>query len=360
MAENPKEEVIRPLLEKTLSLDPKTVDEKLKMYRTDYSPFVKWRLVYFRPITEGSLRASILCLLCITIGTNLLSIPYTMKMCGVALAIIIFVISAIISHWTLNMISETCLKEGYYDYSLLVHKYYGKTLILTTLVMCIFNNIGSSVCWYIIINVLSSNLLEYFGYAELFANERTAQFIIGILIVLFIQVPFCIHGTIRKFHVLSVIGSFFILYVLLVSIFEFPFYFERNYDSANIVYFNFDANFIQTFCIFFFAFGNHSTIMNALVELNPKTEKRVRLLTNYTSYSEMIIYFVTMLVGYFSTFEYTNPLYINRDYQSIFMIIGKFCFIGVMICNIGLYYYMITPYLELILDFKQNDEKSYK
>jgi hypothetical protein len=47
-----------------------------------------------------------------------------------------------------------------------------------------------------------------------------------------------------------------------------------------------------------------------------------------------------MFIGYFSTFDDTDDIYINRADQSIFMIFGKATFIILLICNIGLYYYM--------------------
>jgi amino acid permease len=223
--------------------------------------------------------------------------------------------------------------------------------------MCLINNFGSQIAWNKFISNILSNLLAYYGNPDFIISTEYTKLFLSIMIVLFIQVPICTLNTIARLHVLSILGCVLILYVILVSIFEFPYYFEQNFEWDKICYFNFNVDFLSVFCIFFFAFGNHSTIMNALSELYPKTDIRINKLVNYTSYSEMILYFITMFVGYFSTYNLTDEIYINREYQSPFMLVGKFLYMGVMICNIGLYYYMIKPFLEYVFRTRGNEKK---
>ena len=102
--------------------------------------------------------------------------------------------------------------------------------------------------------------------------------------------------------------------------------------------------------------------MNTINELFPKTQRRIKKLVNYTSFSEIFFYLITILVGYFSTYNETDEIYINRSYQSTFMVIGKFLYMGVMICNVCLYYYMIKPYLEYVygIEKEENDRTGIK
>jgi amino acid permease len=272
--------------------------------------------------------------------------PYTMRVLGVGTASIFFFISAGLTYWSLKLIADVSDKEGVYDYESLVAKYYGKTMIGLTIIMSIINSLGAIIAWNIFITDILSNLFDYFSISYIIYTADCTKYLIGLLVVILVQVPFCTFNNLANVHVLSIIGCVLIFYVFIVSICEFPYFLNKNFYWDRISYFNFNVNIPEYLCFFFFAFGNHSTITNAISELNPKTTKRIHMLIDYTNYSEIIIYFITMLVGYFSTFETTNAIYINREYQSIFMIIGKFLYIGVMISNIGLCYYMNLPYLD--------------
>lgn len=77
-------------------------------------------------------------------------------------------------------------------------------------------------------------------------------------------------------------------------------------------------------------------------------------LISYTFYSEVFIYLIVMLVAYFSTYEKTNQIFLDRGDTNIFFIIGKFFYVICLVCNVGLYYYMIRPSLECVL--KNNKE----
>jgi amino acid permease len=340
---NFEQEIKRPLLLHRLSSlsdeyrpskDKNILENKLE----------EWKAVYFQPITKGSLRASIFCLLCVTLGSSLLSMPYTMKACGVILSLIIFIICAILTGWTLNLIVKTAQKEDCYDYEKLVSIYYNKNLTILTGIMCLMNILGSMAAWNKFIFNITSDLSTYFSIDDFFIDTEYTKLLLSFLIVIFVQLPVCTLNKISNFYILSSFGSLFVIYIVIVSIFEFPFYFRRNFAWEKINYFDFNFNFIQIFCIFFFAFGNHSTIMNAMGELRDK--RKVTKLAKYTQGVEYVLYLITIVVGYFSTFDDTQEIYINREGQSIFMVVGKIIFILVMICNIGLYYYMVKPFLE--------------
>ena len=122
--------------------------------------------------------------------------------------------------------------------------------------------------------------------------------------------------------------------------FEFPSYFRKNYDYEKISLFNVNANVFQTFCIFFYAFGNHPIFLTVTDEMNNKENNSINKLAKYSFNLQLILFIGVMFIGYFSTFDQTEDIYINRADQSIFMVIGKAFFIILLLCNIGLYYYM--------------------
>jgi amino acid permease len=195
--------------------------------------------------------------------------------------------------------------------------------------------------------------LDYSQILDSLQTSSYAKFLISLVFVLLLQLPVCTIESFAQLHILSLVGAFMLFYVVLVSIFEFPFYFKKYFQPEKVNYFNLNVNIFQTFCVFFFAFGNHTSILNVLYELKDKTTARIKMLVNYTYYLEFSLYLVVMLVGYFSTLDQTNEIYIDRPGQSIFMVIGKVLYALCMVCNIGLYYYMIRPNLEYLFNKSQ-------
>jgi amino acid permease len=343
-----------PLIFKRISLDEEYFTYGCEVKKL--TPTQVWREIYLRPITNGSLRASILCMLSVTLGSSFLSLPYLMKKEGIVLCLILFFFSSLACHWTLSLLAKVSIKEKSFEYSDMMAKYYSNNMVTFTTVMLLICNIGSLLAWNKFMSDILSNLIEYLNLPDMLGDKDYTKILLSMLVVLFVQVPICTFNVFAKFHVLSIIGSLMIIYIILVSIFEWPIFFEQNFSWNRLSFFNLNLSSIDTLCIFFFSFGNHSTILNAMSELDPNTEKRIKILVDYTSFSETFLYLVTMLVGYFSTYDLTQEIYINRAYQSIFMIVGKFVIIVVMICNVGLYYYMIKPYF----DFRKESDNRFK
>lgn len=141
-----------PLIDRRTSLDYEAVAEYLKYKEQgDETIYLRklqeWKYLYFQPITKGSVRASIFCLLCVSVGSGVLSLPYNIKVPGLILGMIIFLISSFATYWTLNLLKEAAYKDKIYSYGELVEKYYGKKLLITTEVILVINNMGSIVAW---------------------------------------------------------------------------------------------------------------------------------------------------------------------------------------------------------------------
>jgi amino acid permease len=105
-------------------------------------------------VKPGSLKASLLCILCIALSSCILSMPYTMKTNGVFLCLIICFCSYLATLWTQDLLLKVAEKELLYDYKPLCEKYFGRNmsniteLILTigTLQVIVCYNIMSMCC----------------------------------------------------------------------------------------------------------------------------------------------------------------------------------------------------------------------
>ena len=111
-------------------------------------------------------------------------------------------------------------------------------------------------------------------------------------------------------------------------------------------YFDFNINILKVFCMFFFSFGNHNAILNVVKDLKNPTIKRGKKVVHYSFYIEFFVYLTTMLIGYFSTYEDTKEIFIDRPNQSFFLLIGKMFYIVALTCHIGMFYYISKPSLQ--------------
>jgi amino acid permease len=106
--------------------------------------------MYLEPITKGSLRASVLCLVCLSISSSVLSMPYTMKTNGVILCLVLFIIAWYATTWTMRLLGRVAMKEQIFDYTELVRLFYGDQMGLITEIVLLINNLASIVCYNII------------------------------------------------------------------------------------------------------------------------------------------------------------------------------------------------------------------
>ncbi len=143
-----------------------------------------------------------------------------------------------------------------------------------------------------------------------------------------------------------------------VALIEFPFYFMENYKWDKILFYKFDDNILRVICLYFFAFGNHNSILNVLSDLNNPTKKRCLKVVNFSFNIEFYVYITVMIIGYFSTFQDTNEIFIDRPGQSIFLVLGKILYIISLICHIGLYYYFTKPSFEVLFNKSEKFNES--
>jgi amino acid permease len=135
-------------------------------------------------------------------------------------------------------------------------------------------------------------------------------------------------------------------------------YFKRNYSYDKIHFFNFNANFLQVICFFIFAFGNHTSVLTVISEINLKTPHRIEMLISHTKNIELLVYFLTMIIGYFSTLDDTPDIYIDREDQSGFMVFGKLFFMIFLTICVGLCYYLNKSTFEWL--FNKDEEFTNK
>lgn len=342
--------------------DKEETDNKLEQYRTEGqdtmngTEIIKSKYAYFNPVYPGSLKASVFALICVTLGTGMLPLPYFFITNGILLTMAIFLLCGFATLYTLKLLISMAYENKTYVYNELVGKYFGTAMVNYSIVVLMINSLGSIILWNVFIFKFINDIMLYFGMV---AHDIHILYCC-VFILFFIQIPLAVHKTVAEFSYISTIGILQIIYVIFVLVIEFPTYASRNYDTSFFTkastYFKFNANLVEMPFAIFISFGNHSTILSVIFEIKNKTHKRVRDVGLKTFYSELLIYIMVLFFSFFSTFDLTKEIFLTRSNRSFLMMVGEFMMCILMLCNISLYYYMMTPMLELLF----NDSQPFK
>ena len=307
----------------------------------------------FRPIESGSLRSSVYGLICVTLGTGMLPLPYFFRTNGIILSLIIFFFCSFPTYITLKILTSMSFQFEIYSYNQLISFFFGKNSFMEiyTVIVLLINSFGSIIMWDVFIMEFLKDILGYFN-PEL-GSEKNLIFLLFIILI-FIQIPLAVFSSGKEFDIMSTLGMFQIVYVLFVIIFEFPNYLIENFDKQLFgrmeTYFNFNMKMIEMPFIFFIAFGNHSTILSVIRQIKDKTHERINNVGKKTFYAEFGIYLLVFFVCYFSTFEQTEQIFLTKPNTTILNVIGELFMMILMICNISLYFFTSTPTIEFILN----------
>lgn len=332
-----------------------------------YVRIERWKTFYYR-LTRGSTSGSVFCLLCLSFGSGILALPYSFAKAGIVLGILLFILASFFVYWTLCLLTKVAFKENKLNYSLLIYKYFGKTQVIIYEIMNLIANFGGIIVYqqiskeiilikfkiflkylYLVSNFLLS-FFDYCGISFIHQYPKLTRFVQMFSFTFLTQIPITQVKNIAILHKLSLYGTLALLFTVFVSLIEFPFYFRDNFSFHKIKWFEFDWNVIKILCMYFFAYANHNAVLNVIHEVKEPSKKKGNRIVNYAFLIELVTYVIVIFSGYLSTFEKTKEIFIDRDGQSIFLVLGKQLYIVSLTCHIGLYYFISRPSIEMIVN----------
>ena len=320
-------------------------------------------LIFFRPVHHGSLKSSIFCMICVTLGTGMLPIPHLFTSNGLILTFILYLFFSFPTYITLQLLIKISHDNKLYNFPELVSKYFGYKSFMTklTIIALLINSFGCIILWNFYINKFSIGLISYFE--EEYATNENGNYIC-IAILIFIQIPLAIYNKGNEFDIMATVGVLQILYVLLVLIFEFPSYikefFNKNVFFQTKTYYNTNIfRIMEIPFVLFTSFGNHSTILSVVEQISSKTTKRVLNVGKYAFFGEFFVYIYLVLICFFSTFSTNeNEIFLIRPKITFLLTLGQFFMVILMVCNISLYYFTTLPTLQFIFNKSQEFSKN--
>lgn len=117
----------------------------------------------------------------------------------------------------------------------------------------------------------------------------------------------------HDFRYISVFAFGCVFYTVMVALLELPAYYEANFVSGKVVYFNIGWHSLQALSVGIFAFTVHCQLVPIFNELiNPTTRRSSKVITR-TTFTMATVYVTCGMAGYFATFDKTPALMLERS-----------------------------------------------
>lgn len=117
------------------------------------------------------------------------------------------------------------------------------------------------------------------------------------------------HGF--RYISLIVVGS--LIYTIAVMLIQLPSYFEENFEPDKLLWFNWDLEQILTnSTVYFFAYTCQLQLLPVYHELQRRSHRRIIKVVNRAVLIQAATFFIMVLSGYFSTFQETKKIVLER------------------------------------------------
>lgn len=291
----------------------------------------------FGPIREGSLRGSTLAMASITFGGGCLAFPSALKNLGCILGLIVFVIVAIVSYYTLVILINAGIKTNTYDYNGLILKTMGKKMVvfsdINNLILCI----GVIMSYQKFVYEFALDILSaFFGMDK---NSKLLKVIIILICFFCIQIPLTSLKKIALLQYVSLVGSITLIYSIFVIIGKTYSNYNKN-KNLGIIYFNeISWDYLSSISIFLFGFCSHNGVFQIFIELNRPTKQRYSKVLNRSFLLEIILYSLISSSGYFSFLKNTEDnILINFDPKDKLILVSKIALFICLHCSLAINY----------------------
>ena len=179
-------------------------------------------------------------------------------------------------------------------------------------VMMLVYATGACIGYQIFIAELVQYVCSSFGVSEKTVESIEFRALVNIPFAAAVLAPLSAQRDMSSLRYAGVASVAALSYTLLVLVVEAPWYYQANVSGATIHAFKLDANFLSGLSITFFAFTCQMSLLPIYSELVAPDYRRIKKVVYRALILDCVFYYVIASAGYFSTFNSTSPVVIER------------------------------------------------
>lgn len=267
----------------------------------------------FSKLEKGSLRGSIFNLCAAAIGSGVLSLPWMFAVCGWAIGCFLIGLGAFGAMWSNLLIAKMAVEHRQKNYSDIAELVGGKCLKNTLSGMIIFYLFGTVISYIIIFSSLIGYVCVSFGMDADFADSILFRTCLNVPFAVFIFIPISLLRDMSSFQYAGVVTILALFYTLIVMIAEMPSYYKENVNSSEQLVAYLDLNIFTCASMTIFAYTCQLQLLPVYSELVRPNYLRIRKIVTRSVFIDFLFYGSMALAGYFSSFNYTNKIVLERD-----------------------------------------------
>ena len=151
------------------------------------------------------------------------------------------------------------------------------------------------------------------GMDRKFVESITMRMLINIPFAAAILFPLSAMRDMSSLRYAGVASVGALTYTMIVLVVEMPWYYKENSAKSITHTFKIDANILSALSITFFAFTCQMSLLPIYSELVAPNYRRIKKVVYRALILDCIFYYIIASAGYFSTFNATSPVVIERE-----------------------------------------------
>ena len=270
-------------------------------------------------------------------GSGCLLFPLAISRVGPIIALILLIIIALLTYWTLYILLMSGIKTGIMDYNKLLEQFMGRKFSYFSDIINILSTIGALMTYQNFISQFTLELLfEFFNITK----TDSLKLILMFSMMFLTQLPLSLLRDISKLQYASILCTISLIYVIIVMIIEFPNHLMTNLKNYQIEWFPaINWRILDTLSIFLYGFSCHLGMFPILQEIKNPIERRNYKIIDRAFILVFLVYLAIAFSGYFSVYPFMVDLIINADcYSGTAMKLAKIALVITLTCKIAINY----------------------
>lgn len=297
---------------------------------TDYTLIVEksWTKRTFSEIKPGSIRGSVFTLCSSTIGAGLLSIPYSVGLCGAVLGFLLIMLGGMTYTMYYKVLINACSTCKIYSYEDIVQFYYGEVGRRAAEISVILICFGSFTAYMTIVVELTLSVFTSLG---IIGGGDELRVILLAALTIGLWLPLSMAEQLSSLRYVAVLCVFGIVYITAVVVGQSPSYIAANIDhlAESGAYIFTDLKVLDAASVMFFAYDGIQSAPIIFEELINRSKRRMNKVINRSFLFLTVFYSLLGVLGYLSyaptvpeLILFRQPLEGDQEHDWV-MVIGR-------------------------------------